>query len=908
MATALQPTLAQFHVAATQIETTGALRFNAAGTSLAVTRWERFQVAVSDFFSSKESVATRKAEVLTAFLEAVRREQGNFSLQLAEREVVSDGKRALKLDSRTVTTAIGRLNETWVVNERAIRQAAYGVPGHGMPSMPSLAEIVDPIAEKLLQQADAGGLLTKPELESLQRKYAGTTPKLPNQPDNEHLFRLSRAIEKRLRERLRTKVEQTDNAAPTLIANEILRNGQAVVRGILTREINRLAYGNACAKEPFDDAFQNAVMENNDLSQEVKRTLDSMRGAFRHIEAQTAQETFTVLRPGTIQVQRTRFLESIVAHTELLDRLAKLDIPDGPLKTDVIKTSLSLSSKTSEAYFTQLETFAQDIAQSLDRLPEADALAQQNALLALGATMKTRFADAGLKEPGAPDIANFSVLSADLHVARADQATQARLQKWMQESTTRTLQNKMIDFAADLASTNTDPERASNANHINQLLVSLSQASESLQDTQAATTDAKPTAPTEAKHVAQTIAAPTANAAKTTDAPVQQASAPAHREIEIAREAIVPPEDAGMPDATTAGVENPRSTRNDDASSTVRAASDPDRADDGRLLTPKHLAKLQASASAIQLTLSAPLSQPEAYGLNENFCSSLDKTLTALRMQNDGSAPLYRLDADEMTLDGRAIGQDVQRMLRTIADKLADKDVSNERQTFDMVDPWITSELNQRIHVHYNADHPFEKEAKATLSKSRGNRQPPTDATIRELFDVEVQMAKDEGLLNPKRMAELRRNLLDKALTHPQAVAAMMQLPLPEGVNRTAMFKACLALPTDNNLAGMKTFADRIGGFIGSLPTQTADADRAAFGELLDAVANTPAPDIDLGLRLFAARSDRETQTRMAVWLKVETDRSDNEPTNDPSGIFREIALKDIRSRFERIVENTGAA
>lgn len=129
-------TLQQYHTAAEHLKETATLRFKTDASGIAVTRWERFQVAFCDLFSFANTVATRKAKVLSAFLDTANKAQSNIS-QSTILTIYGDQK---KLSSRTVKEVMAGLNLNANNTSPPAQTPPYcGTenPDTGIPSKPS---------------------------------------------------------------------------------------------------------------------------------------------------------------------------------------------------------------------------------------------------------------------------------------------------------------------------------------------------------------------------------------------------------------------------------------------------------------------------------------------------------------------------------------------------------------------------------------------------------------------------------------------------------------------------------------------------------------------------------------------------------------------------------------------------
>lgn len=450
------PRLADFHAAALQrnaglkegSDTT--LRFKTDGSGFAVSWADRFRVRVADFFASDETVAARKAAVLSAFLAAVGENHDEMAAALAESTVQPTGSRQTRLSSRTVSTVMTEIvrlshersqQESLIdtKNERAIQKAAYGIHGntHDTPAdIPALATIVDTATEELLADAEKGGLLSADDLAALRNKYVGAAAREAGQSFDA----LSRAIEKRLREKL-----EIHSADPRLLDAKLISvSASLAVKSVITPEINAIAVAKHEKSHPFKDAFLLAA-DHAQLPANDPRRSKEMLAAFATIEAQRIQAAKHVQTAKDVGQTRDTLIAQVFAHAQALAWVAE-QVPNGPEKPRMIAECLDLAADVDAPYFTQLGALARAIDACVTGLPQQPAEEQQTAWLSLSGTLATAFSQSGLRSGNAVDTNRFSSLATDLFIARAEPQTLRALEAWMRSDAGKAVMNGIADL------------------------------------------------------------------------------------------------------------------------------------------------------------------------------------------------------------------------------------------------------------------------------------------------------------------------------------------------------------------------------------------------------------------------------------------------------------------------------
>lgn len=448
-----QPSLADFQTAA-RLGEKKSVRLNESGDGVATTQWARLEVKFYDMFRNADEIAAKKTETLTAFLDAIYREQSADMSQLAEahltRHHVGDNAplRGRTVESTcTLLASQGRAN--WLHNEQAIRQVTYGTQvlsfaaepqaaSDPHATVPSFRALVEPTATALIGKERTLGIVSNAELDSLEQKYAGKCWENSYASVNRDFPRLSRAIEQQLRAFSRTIGDDSSIALKRLDADSISRQGELAVKQVITSEINQLRYQHFNAAHPLDADSVGRPVPEAQLRQ------------FAEIEKQDATQTQDyLLDEAALQARRDKLVQKISSHAAAIAHVDDYQLPESPARTDLYRTCLTLPSSISEDSLARVEDASEKLDALVRQLSSGSLTPEQQkaAFLKFGQTLVAHIAaraDRNLK--GAEDVANFATLVADLFAARAERSTLATLKQWMHSGTGKKMQKEIGDL------------------------------------------------------------------------------------------------------------------------------------------------------------------------------------------------------------------------------------------------------------------------------------------------------------------------------------------------------------------------------------------------------------------------------------------------------------------------------
>lgn len=283
------------------------------------------------------------------------------------------------------------------------------------------------------------------------------------------------------------------------------------------------------------------------------------------------------------------------------------------------------------------------------------------------------------------------------------------------------------------------------------------------------------------------------------------------------------------------------------------------------------------------------------------FKRQLLSFLTALTGANAGQ----RLDLNAMTLEGKAIRQDVLQTLQAVALRLGDKPrPAAQQQATVLVAPIIRAELNRRTREHFDEQHPLQ-DALAPSLRKRPETAPasgvPEDALIDALGKVESLRARQKAtMLTLPDMQSLRQQLITQAVDHLAAVEMTLGLSLQEGADKTGVIDACLALDKNASYARAREFAHALDSL-----TRTPEATADKLLALLDAGQGPSSSERHLGLLLFTANAAPASLTRLSEVLDTQAEALTHAAQTLLQQGQREFLLTNLRDDFRRLADTT---
>lgn len=229
--------LEHFRTAARQLGEDATLRLREDGRGIAVSAWQRIQVSVCDVFRSEEHIAAKRAEALSAFLNAVEREQGRDMAAISDQLAVRSP--APTLTGHAVISTFSALKRQggrhWLQNEQLIHRLAHRVPVP--PTEDSLPSVVNPICTDLISEARTRGL--SPEnCQSLQGYLVTASARYDDHFTHPEF---SLVIERALRDAARTRTNE-GVFLRHIPEKEAIAIARAAVKATFTREINRALF------------------------------------------------------------------------------------------------------------------------------------------------------------------------------------------------------------------------------------------------------------------------------------------------------------------------------------------------------------------------------------------------------------------------------------------------------------------------------------------------------------------------------------------------------------------------------------------------------------------------------------------------------------------------------------------
>lgn len=421
--------LQQFRKAVQRLDDDTTLRLREDGRGLAVSRWQRFQVAVCDLFRSKQAISASKSLALFAFFNAIEEAQGGEMKRQAERTILPSPPR---LTARTVISTLDTLDahggQHWLDNERTIVKITNS-PGE------VLQDAVTTISVKLIAQAQRNGLAQETCL-ALRSRY-----------ENGHRDSLGSAVANALRATTRLQDENGGISIHPLHEHAVEATIQQIVAKALAGEINRALFDQFRAGQPAIQALDaaardpaNAAIANLLTTPEAHATLEKCEGDF-------VADADGLLSLQALNAMRRQGIATLAARLqEKLEGLADLNLPDDdPAAEHLIETCLASPAPMNPAYFSALDTAAKEIGDTFEKRHKQTPAQQIRSFLMLGSSLCAQIEVCNAGE----DAKTFIDLGVDLFVSRCPDATRNAIMQWTMDEqyAGKTVRTPIFDVA-----------------------------------------------------------------------------------------------------------------------------------------------------------------------------------------------------------------------------------------------------------------------------------------------------------------------------------------------------------------------------------------------------------------------------------------------------------------------------
>ena len=418
-------TLDHFIEAAGTVKGKTTLRFSVV-TGIATSRLGRWIVSFLDMCQHRDTVAAKKAEVMSRFLAAVAREYGPDMESVARNHL---GRNARSLKAETITTvthlvyAQGGVH--WKNNEPLIAQAAYGGnTGEGIGDTPRLSSAVEAGIASLKTAAAKQNFILPENVERYLEDLAG---KAAARQRWVNLPGISDAIKTALYESARCHDEGREIRIVPLTGKTIADISQQAASEEILRQVNRLLRENFAASNPLADktppAFQALPAETKDAA------LKLVGEIHRHKDDERA-----FLKTDKDQVFLRR--QAISAVSQLLDSLHLFRIDESTRCEILARCGDSHYYQQALAASKTFDTLVSDSAQLRpSRSAAIDTLQRAVILRAFAGALTQNFSASGGTGKGSID--DFCALSFALFAGRLQPGALDAVSLWANTETVK---------------------------------------------------------------------------------------------------------------------------------------------------------------------------------------------------------------------------------------------------------------------------------------------------------------------------------------------------------------------------------------------------------------------------------------------------------------------------------------